>query len=91
MMEKRMKDLNKETLIVNGSSFIQDPKNVYVCIRKRGPYGSDPNLTDRLGPFSTREGMKEMAKAVEKYGSTYKVVIEPVDYRGWRDGVNDGE
>ena len=72
-------------MIQKGLSYVQDPKTLYVCIRKRGPDGADPDLVKRLGPFSAKEGLKELERAIRNYGSTFKVVIEPMEYKGWKN------
>ena len=69
----------------SNKEYLQDPKKVYVCVRKRQPFTS---LVERIGPFSSKKGIEEMVKAIEKYGPSHKVVIEPIEYRNHNERKN---
>ena len=63
-------------------SFIQHTNILFVCVRKRGPWGTDPVMEARLGPFSWKEAQEQLEAAVKKWGPRYKVVLEPVESKG---------
>tara|TARA_Y100000034_G_C6819851_1_gene369118 strand:- start:158 stop:421 length:264 start_codon:yes stop_codon:yes gene_type:complete len=61
------------------NTYKQYPDDLYVCVRLRDDWGGDPDMIERLGPFTWKEARVALKKAVEKYGPRHKCVLEPVE------------
>ena len=58
----------------------QSKTKFYVCIRERDEYGYGANLKDRVGPFEMPEAYEMLTFLIDRYGPSYQVVIEPVEF-----------
>ena len=70
--------------------YTQDPESFYVCVRRRDNWGGAPHMVKRI---PIRGGIdnahRELKKAIKKYGSTHRVVIETAEWRIYPKEVLD--
>jgi len=58
----------------------QSKNEFYVCVRLRDEHGGDPLMIERIPATSIRNAHKKLKDAIDKYGPTHKVVIEPAEF-----------
>ena len=66
----------------------QSKTQFYVCVRLRDDWGGDPFMVERINTGGIKDAHKKLKEAIDKYGPTHKVVIEPVQ---WEVYPEEGE
>ena len=58
----------------------QSKIDFYVCVRLRDELGADTLMIERIPTSGIKDAHKELKSAIDKYGPTHKVVIEPAEF-----------
>ena len=63
----------------------QSKTGFYVCVRLRDGWGGDPFMVKRIAATGIKDAYKALTDAIDKYGPTHKVVIEPAEFGIYTD------
>ena len=58
----------------------QSKTGFYVCVRLSDGCGGDPWMVERITAVGIKDAYKALTDAIDKYGPTHKVVIEPAEF-----------
>ena len=58
----------------------QSKKAFCVCVRLRDGCGGAPWVIERIAAVGIKNTYKALTDAIDKYGPTHKVVIEPAEF-----------